>query len=210
MASTVTNLLEECMPPIPAVPKLRGRIHLAALFPVSFACINLHSLVRTFRPELVLASAMFAFSSIALFLSSSLLHLRWWPQKVYKLLKRIDHSNIFLLVSGTFHILIGGTSTKWKNALLFYNWFFAACGVCYRMMFEQPKKLVLALIFITYSWSFMIFIPFFGLSTEHLIRVIIGGLLYTGGLCFSLVSHLRRSNLRVEKAKSLSSLFWIS
>src|SRR5690625_7380619 len=81
-------------------PKFRGWIHLG-MFPVSIALgIILISLAPTTTDKVT--SSMFALTYAMLFGCSALYHRRTWSPRVTFFLRRLDHSNIFLIIAGTY------------------------------------------------------------------------------------------------------------
>src|SRR5690625_1719244 len=81
-------------------PKFRGWIHLG-MFPISIALgIILISLAPTTAGKVT--SAIFALTSAMLFGCSALYHRRTWSPRVTFFLRRLDHSNIFLIIAGTY------------------------------------------------------------------------------------------------------------
>src|SRR6266540_3434468 len=81
-------------------PRLRGWLHLGA-FPVSVVCgIVLVWMAGPGRPRL--ASAVFAVTAALLFGVSALYHRGHWSPRVERVLKRLDHASIFLIIAGTY------------------------------------------------------------------------------------------------------------
>src|SRR6476661_1171597 len=81
-------------------PHLRGWLHLG-VFPLSLvAGIVLVALSPTSTARI--ATAVFAVSAALLFGVSALYHRRHWSPRADGLLRRLDHSNIFLLIAGTY------------------------------------------------------------------------------------------------------------
>ena len=81
-------------------PKARGWIH-AATAPLALAnAIVLLVLAPTAQAKL--ACLVFGISSVVLFGHSAVYHLGTWSPKVETVLRRLDHSNIFLLIAGTY------------------------------------------------------------------------------------------------------------
>ena len=81
-------------------PKARGWIH-AITAPLALAnAIVVIALAPT--TGMKLACLVFGVSSVVLFGHSAVYHLGKWSPKIELLLKRMDHSNIFLLIAGTY------------------------------------------------------------------------------------------------------------
>ena len=81
-------------------PRLRGWLH-AGMFPLAVAAgIILIALAPT-TPARV-AAAVFAVTAGLLFGTSAVYHRGTWSPRVAGVLKRLDHSNIFLIIAGTY------------------------------------------------------------------------------------------------------------
>ena len=80
-------------------PRLRGWVHFIAA-PLSLAA-SIVLVVLAPTTGLKWASAVYLASSFILFGVSALYHLFYWKPKFERVLKRLDHSNIFLLIAGT-------------------------------------------------------------------------------------------------------------
>src|SRR5690349_2238552 len=81
-------------------PRLRGWIHLGTFPVVVVAGIVLVALAPGGTPRL--ASAVFAVTAALLFGTSALYHRGTWSPRWAGVLKRLDHSNIFLIIAGTY------------------------------------------------------------------------------------------------------------
>src|SRR5690606_20590223 len=80
-------------------PKLRGWLH-AATAPLTLAAgVVLVALSPTASTRL--GSAVFALSALLLFSVSAIYHRGRWSPRVHAYLKRLDHSNIYLLIAGS-------------------------------------------------------------------------------------------------------------
>src|SRR5690625_7305981 len=120
-------------------PKCRGWIHWG-MFPVSIALgISLISLAPTAAGKV--ASAIFALTSAMLFGCSALYHRRTWSPRVTFFLRRLDHSNIFLIIAGTY------TPIAWSllerdtaMRLLWIVWAGALTGIALRMLWLNAPR----------------------------------------------------------------------
>src|SRR5918994_3257253 len=92
-------------------PKLRGWLHLS-ITPLTLAGgIVLIWLSPTAATRV--GSALFAASALLLFTVSAIYHTGTWSPRVWAVLRRLDHANIFLLIAGSYTpfsvILLEGT-----------------------------------------------------------------------------------------------------
>src|SRR6476619_1623507 len=102
-------------------PKLRGWLH-ASTVPLALAAgIVLIVLSPTLTTRV--GSAVFAGSALALFAVSAVYNVGRWSPRTHAILRRLDHSNIFLLIAGSYTpftlILLEGRT---QNVLLAIVW----------------------------------------------------------------------------------------
>ena len=107
-------------------PKLRGWLHLVSTPLILAAGIVL--IVLSPNATTRIGSALYVGSALLLFGTSAVYHRGTWSPKVWLILNRWDHSNIFLLIAGSYTpfalTLLDGTSqvvllvTVWTGAVL--------------------------------------------------------------------------------------------
>lgn len=174
-------------------PKLRGWLHLATA-PLTLAA---GVVLIALSPNAVtrIGSAVFAGSALVLFTVSAIYHRGTWSPKVWGILRRFDHSNIFLLIAGSYTpfslLLLDGTS---QTVLLTTVWTGAILGVLFRVFWTGAPRWLYTPIYIALGWAAVFFIPDFaegaagigvGVGTAVLVLVIVGGGLYTlGGVVY--------------------------
>src|SRR3954464_6785350 len=81
-------------------PQLRGWLH-AGTFPVAVVA-GIVLVVLADGTKATVASAIYATSVALLFGVSALYHRGRWTPQTERTLKRLDHSNIFLIIAGTY------------------------------------------------------------------------------------------------------------
>lgn len=188
---TISDTISETIAEVK--PKLRGWIHLASTPLVLAAGIVLIALSPT--AETRVGSIFFVASAILLFSCSALYHRGTWSPKVWMVLNRLDHSNIFIFIAGSYTpfalILLDGRSqvillaTAWSGALL---------GIAFKVFWPSAPRWMSAPVYIALGWAALFFLPAFydgatslGLGVGITIFVLIaaGGALYTlGGLVY--------------------------
>lgn len=135
----------------------------------------------------VLASIIYGLSLIILYVSSTLLHS--FPEKmkrVFTVFQRLDHSSIFLLISGTYTpfliVLIGTIEAYVLFAVL---WILTIVGIVFKSIWISKFQAVHLVIYLFMGWSIMlIYDQAAVLIGDVLIYVVIGGLCYTLGVAF--------------------------
>jgi hemolysin III len=180
--------------PVPAVssttiplspPKLRGWLH-AGLFPLALAAgIVLICLAPT--PGEAAACTVFAVTSWLLFGVSGVYHTVSWNPKVKAVLRRLDHTNIFLIIAGTYTpIAVTLLSRGTAELLLSLVWAGALIGIGFRMFWLTAPTWVYVPCYIALGWAAVFFLPDLadtgGAAVVTLIAV--GGILYSIGAVF--------------------------
>lgn len=171
-----------------AKPRLRGWIH-AGSFPLVVAAGFL--LVAAAPDQRTrLAVAVFGVTAALLFGTSAIYHRGTWSPRTAAVLKRIDHSNIFLIIAGTytpFAVLLLRPGPG--RTLLWVIWAAAVAGVAFRVLWVGAPRWLYVPAYIAMGWVAVVYLPDFLEGGGPLIvsLVILGGVLYTvGGLVYGL------------------------
>jgi hemolysin III len=84
-------------------PRLRGRLHQYAFF-VALVCGIVLSSIAWSRPGIspFLSCVIYSATVCGLFGISALYHRRAWSERGYQIMKRMDHSMIFIFIAGTY------------------------------------------------------------------------------------------------------------
>ncbi len=169
-------------------PKLRGWLHLGAFPLVLAAGIVLVCLAPTTTARI--ASSIFGLTAALLFGISALYHRGNWSPRAGRLLKRLDHSNIFLIIAGSytpFTLLL--LPHAQAVVLLAVVWGGALLGVAFRVFWVGAPRWLYTPAYIALGWAALFYLPDF-LRTGGaaiLTLVIVGGALYTiGGIVYGL------------------------
>ncbi|MGB0121134.1 MAG: hemolysin III family protein [Solirubrobacterales bacterium] len=164
-------------------PKFRGVSHEWSFF----LCLGLGLalLMIADTPRKMLAAGIYAITLCALFGTSALYHrVTWKTTKARMLMRRLDHSMIFLLIAGTvtpFALLT--MSGTWATAILIGVWSGAVVGIIIELIWTGSPKWVSVLIYLAVGWIGAIAFPQIvgsaGIGAGLLIAT--GGILYTLG-----------------------------
>jgi len=171
-------------------PRLRGVLHEAA-FAVSL--VTGTALVCLAQPGRARAAAVvYAVSVALLFGTSAAYHRGSWRGRSHELMKRLDHSMIFILIAGTYTpfalLLLDGTA-RW--VVFGLVWGGAIAGVVLRNAVRRPARWLFVAIYLALGWVAVGVMPQL-LTTGGWVVVILlaaGGLFYTLG---AIVYALRR------------------
>ena len=180
-------------PTAPIKPKLRGWLH-AVTFPIA-AIAGL--VLVTFAPTVTgrVAAAVFTLTAMQLFGVSALYHRGSWRARGTAILRRLDHSNIFLLIAGTytpFALLL--LDREQAIILLCTVWGGALLGVAFRVFWVGAPRWLYTPIYLALGWTAVFWFGDFQRSggTAVVALLIAGGLMYSlGGLVYG----LKRPNL---------------
>ena len=166
----------------PPKPKLRGVIHACTVPLVLAGGIILIVLAPTGAGKAALA--IYLATAIILFANSAVYHLGHWSAPVHDVLRRIDHSNIFLFIAGTYtplavFILHGGA----RVAILAVIWGAALCGVLFRVLWLSAPRFLYVAIYIFMGWAAIWWMGDFWRDGGPVIvvLVLVGGVLYSLG-----------------------------
>jgi hemolysin III len=169
-------------------PRLRGWLH-AVTSPLTVAAgIVLVALSPTAMTRI--GSAVFALSAGLLFTVSAVYHRGTWSPRTWRVLQRLDHANIFLLIAGSYTpftlLMLDGTD---RVVLLSVAWGGAAAGVLARVLWAGAPRWVFVPIYIALGWAAVFYAGDFVAAGNVPVFVLIaaGGLLYTiGGVVYGL------------------------
>lgn len=161
-------------------PRLRGWIH-AVMAPIS-AVAGTVLVVTAPTAQARLASAIFALTSVLLFTTSALFHLGKWSPETTALLRRMDHSNIYLIIAGSYTPLaMLALPPAQGRLLLWIAWIGAAAGVLFRIFWLGAPRWLYTSLYVAIGWVAVFFIP--GLVDGA--GVLVVALVFTGGLLYS-------------------------
>lgn len=173
-------------------PRLRGWIH-AGIAPLALVA-GVVLVVLAPPGRATVSTAVFAASAVLLFGCSAVYHRGTWSARVAAALRRLDHSNIFLLIAGTYTplaVLLLPEDTA--RVLLTVVWVGALAGILMRVFWLGAPRWLYVPIYLALGWVAVWFLPTFWRTGSPAIvwLVIAGGLCYTVG---ALVYGTKRPN----------------
>jgi hemolysin III len=163
-------------------PHLRGWIHAGVTPFVIVASIVLVVLSPT--PAAKWSTAVFGLTAIMLFGTSAVYHRGRWSPRTAAVLRRLDHTNIFLIIAGTYtplSVLLLPADTA--RTLLIVVWSGALIGTLARIFWLGAPRWVYVPVYVALGWVAVSFFPEFYRSGGLAIVLLIagGGLAYTVG-----------------------------
>ena len=174
---------------------MRGWLHAYAFF-VSAACgIVLCSFAAT-RPGVApfVSCLIYSITVCALFGTSALYHRRVWSPRGYQIMRRLDHTMIFVFIAGTYTpfcvLLLSPTKA---TVLLAIVWAGALGGVAMKLCWPHGPRWVSAPLYLALGWVAIAVLPdlLHRGGVAAFILLIAGGAIYSVGAIFYA---LRRPN----------------
>ena len=136
------------------------------------------------RPVKVIALLVYGLSLVGLFLASGIYHSVVASPKVVAVLRKIDHSAIYLLIAGTYtpFCLLAFTGF-WKWGLLAIVWSLALVGMVVKVFLINTPRWLTAGLYLLMGWMGVGAIGEFTqrLPVSALAWLVAGGVLYTLG-----------------------------
>jgi hemolysin III len=162
-------------------PTWRGWIH-AGTFPLAIA-LGVVLVTLADGAAAKASTAVYFASSLLLFGTSALYHRINWSPRVKAAFRRADHSNIFLLIAGTYTPIVVLCLPSPKNAIvLTIIWAAAALGIGFRLLWiGAPRWLYVPLYLLLGFAAFAFIVDLFNANATTMILVLAGGLCYTLG-----------------------------
>lgn len=140
---------------------------------------------------------VFAVTLIALYAASTIYHAL--PRsRAKEVFHRLDHSAIYLLIAGTYTpFTLGALRGAWGWTLLALIWGLAAFGVLYKTVLGIRYRGLSTAMYVLMGWLVVIAIRpvMASISTEGILWILAGGLLYTSGVIFYVWDRLRYSHM---------------
>src|SRR6476469_565121 len=131
-------------------PHLRGWLH-AGMFPLALAAgIVLIALAPTTTSRI--AAAVFSVTAWLLFGTSAVYHRGNWSPRVAGVLKRIDHSNIFLIIAGTYTPFALLLPKDEARTMLLIVWGGALMGVLFRVLWVGAPRWLYTPVYVALGW----------------------------------------------------------
>ncbi|GAB3535325.1 hemolysin III family protein [Arthrobacter tecti] len=172
-------------------PKWRGWIHAGATPLAVAAGIVLISIAPTTAGKIT--SAIYAFTGVLLFGVSAVYHRGNWQPPTKVVLKRLDHTNIMLVIAGSYTPLSWALLERNTAVLLLWLiWCGAIAGVLFRVLWVNAPRWLYVPIYVALGLAALLFLPdFLAASVPATVLICVGGALYIAG---AVVYGLKRPN----------------
>ena len=170
-------------------PLLRGYSHavmapIAVAVTVYLAWVTAGDLTRQI-PLLVYGCAL-----VLLFSVSAAYHIGNWPTRMGEVLRRFDHSNIFLVIAATYTpITVVLLSGWWRIGILSVVWILALTGIVVTVSGVPMRRGLMTALYIMVGWVAIAAIPkiLAGVGLTGGAFILAAGVLYSmGAVCYAL------------------------
>jgi hemolysin III len=169
------------LPPL-TKPRLRGRLHQLAFFVSVPAGIALVAVAKVAAARV--GAAIFAATLTGLYGVSAAYHRGRWSERALRVMRRLDHSMIFVFIAGTYTpVTLLALRPAWGITLLVLAWSGAAVGVLVTVLRLERWHVAGFVMYLVLGWLAVVAAPQLAssLSRTELSLLIVGGLLYTVG-----------------------------
>jgi len=170
---------------------MRGWLHTYAFFVAIAAGIVLCTLAATAAHRggiaPVVSCAIYSLTVCGLFGISALYHRRVWSPRGYRVMRRLDHSMIFIFIAGTYTpISVMLLSHTKAVVILAIVWGGAILGVAVKMITPNASRWLSAPLYVALGWVAVAVLPDIARhgGVAALVLMLVGGAFYTIGAVF--------------------------
>jgi len=163
-------------------PLFRGALHgaIALLAPGGLVLL----LLLADSPRGYVGAAIYATTLVLLYSTSASYHLAPWPARFRRVMMRLDHSMIFILIAGTytpFCLLVVGDA--WGIPMLSVVWTFAGLGVLLKVLWPEGPRWLSVALYLGLGWLGIVaaWPVVTNLAPSGIALLATGGALYTLG-----------------------------
>jgi hemolysin III len=171
---------------------MRGWLHTYAFFVALAGGIILCAVAATRGTAPVVSCVIYSLTICGLFGTSALYHRRVWSARGYQVMKRLDHSMIFVFIAGTYTpfcvLLLSGAK---EVVILSIVWGGAVLGVGMKMITPNAPRWLSTPLYIALGWVAVAVLPDIlrvgGVAA--LVLMLLGGAFYTLGAIIYATRH---------------------
>jgi hemolysin III len=172
-------------------PRLRGWLHAYAAAISIASGATLVAVAAAMRGGVAgLVTAIYCATVTMLFGTSALYHRRAWSPRAHMLMKRLDHSMIFVFIAGTYTPIAALTlPTGAMTAVLIAVWSGALVGVALQTLWPTHPRWLSAPCYIALGWVAAFVFPDLlnNAGVAAFVLIAVGGVVYTvGGVVYAM------------------------
>ncbi|WP_233557827.1 PAQR family membrane homeostasis protein TrhA [Tessaracoccus antarcticus] len=183
--SQITTMSPSPMDPsvdTPAKPVMRGWLHLG-FAPVA---LIVGVIFTALAPTLLgrVGCGVYTLAAVQLFGTSAAYHRGTWSPTTLAIFRRIDHSNIFVFIAGTYTplslVMLEGPT---RITVLVLVWVIAILGIAFRVLWLDAPRWLYTFLYVAMGFAAVGWFPQFWEAGGPAVVVLIvtGGLIYTLG-----------------------------
>lgn len=154
-------------------------------------------IVRADTAAETLAISIYGVSLILLYLFSTLHHgIKMPTDRGFHVLKSLDQFAIYLLIAGTYTpFVLLMINTPLANTLLVGLWIIAVVGGVLKLIFPTSFRALHIIMYVLMGWSIVLILPELTPNIPDMVMMLIlyGGIAYTGGISFFILSHVKKN-----------------
>jgi hemolysin III len=172
-------MLQKLRDPVSSLTHLAG-----AVLAIPSTVLLVAAAVRHASARHIVAFAVFGASLFLLYAVSAIYHMPRFSEKAIRVLRRIDHMMIFVLIAGTYTpVCLLPLRGGWGWTLFGLVWGLAVAGIILKAVWMQAPRWLSTAIYVFMGW--LVLIAFYPLvqtiSTTAVMLLAGGGLVYTAG-----------------------------
>jgi len=161
-------------------PRLRGRVHQAAFFASLLGLVWL--IVIADGAKEIVSAAVYGLAMVLLYFVSSTYHVFARGPRFRPVMRRLDHSMIFVLIAGTYTpVCLLALHGAWGWGLLIAVWTGALIGITLKVAGLEKYRKLSAPLYIVLGWLAVVATPQLFDRPDLLALALAGGLFYTVG-----------------------------
>ena len=145
----------------------------------------------------IVAAILFAATMIGMYLISTLYH-AIQHQGVKRIMRKLDHSVIFVFIAGTYSpICLTGLGGAWGWTLFAVEWSLALLGITLNILDYKALKKIEVAAYIMMGWAIVVgFVPLVrSVPIQSVVLLIAGGLAYTLGTVWYRMKNVRLTHV---------------
>jgi hemolysin III len=161
-------------------PALRGVFHLCAALAATLGTALL--LLIADSPAGYVGAAIFGVSLMLLYGTSATYHSLPWRPSWRRIVKRLDHAMIFVLIGGTYTPFCLDVSLAWGISLLSVVWTLAGAGALLKLVWPDAPRWLSVSLYVGLGWVAVV-------AASEVVARYMGGpmaLLISGGVLYTL------------------------
>ena len=173
------NIFKNWREPISALTHL---IALVFILPITFVLVYLG--YKKGGNYYLFSFLIFSISISLLYLASTIYHMLIVKESTIKILKKIDHMMIFVLIAGTYTpVCLIKLNNKVGYSILVLVWTIAILGIILKMIWINAPRWLSTSIYVVMGWlSILAFFPLIrAIEINGILLLLLGGIIYTIG-----------------------------